>query len=166
MRMSRLRLCLFLLLAAVAGLRAPAAPDLTSWEHVKVAPMRTSIYVGSVRLTTDTFERKGSTLVATYEAKVVPWFFWGETGRITLTLTDADLANMARGETAEFTGEAFNHKNKPRSVTGRVQPATATSGKIKVRIMADGIELIFNSTYEFVETKQADRPTVTPPSGK
>ncbi|MES1195047.1 MAG: hypothetical protein ABUL65_04070, partial [Opitutus sp.] len=67
---------------------------------------------------------------------------------------------------AEFTGEAFNHKNKPRSVTGRVQPATATSGKIKVRIMADGIELIFNSTYEFVEKKLADRPAVTPPSEK
>jgi hypothetical protein len=166
MMMPRLRLYLLLLLGAAGGLRAPAAPDLTNWEHVKVAPMKTSIYVGSVRLTTGTFERQGSTLAATYEAKVVPWFFWGETGRITITLADADLANIARGETAEVTGEAFNHKNKPRKVTGHVQPVSATSGKIKVRIMADGIELIFNSTYEFLAAKPADRPTVTPPSGK
>jgi len=162
----RLRLYLFLLLGAAGGLRAPAAPDLTSWEHVSVAPMKTSIYIGSVRLTTGTFDRKGSTLATTYEAKVVPWFFWGETGRITITLADADLARLARGETAEFTGEAVNHRNKPRHVTGRVQPATATTGKIKVRILADGIELIFNSAYEFVETRQADRPAITPPSGK
>ncbi len=166
MMMPRLRLYLCLLLGAAGGLRAPAAPDLTNWEHVRVAPMKTSIYIGSVRLTTGTFERTDSTLAATYEAKVVPWFFWGETGRISITLTDTDLASMARGETAEFTGEAFNHKNKPRQVTGRVQPATATSGKIKVRIMADGIELIFNSTYEFADPKRADRPAVTPPSGK
>ena len=158
MMRSRLRLYLFLLLGAATGLRAPAAPGLTNWEHVQVAPMKTSIYVGSVRLTTGMFERKDSSLSTTYEAKVVPWFFWGETGRITITLTDADLASMARGETAEFTGEAFNHKNKPRHVTGRVQPATATSGKIKVRIMADGIELVFNSTYEFLPAKPADEP--------
>ena len=166
MVMSRPRLYLFLLLGAAAGLRVPAAPGLTNWEHVQVAPMKTSIYVGSVRLTTGTFERQGSTLATVYEAKVVPWFFWGETGRITITLTDTDLAKMARGETADFTGEAFNHKNKPRHVTGRVEPATANSGKIKVRIMADGIELVFNSTYEFLAAKPADRPAVTPPSGK
>ena len=26
---------------------------------------------------------------STYEAKVRPWFFWGETGKITITLTAA-----------------------------------------------------------------------------
>jgi hypothetical protein len=152
----------------VAPLRA--GTDLTSWERVDIAPMKTSIYVGKVTLTTETFERHGSTLGTTYTAKVFPWFFWGETGKITITLTDADLAKMARGEIAEFTGEAFNHKNKPRQVTGRVQPASSTSGKIKVRIMADGIELIFNSTYQFAEVKMFNRPAtpaeVTPPSGK
>ncbi len=142
MLMSRWKLCLLLLLCAAASLRATA--DLTNWERVDVAPMKTSIYVGSVSLATGTFERQGSTLVTTYTAKVFPWFFWGETGQITITLTDTDLAKMARGENAEFTGEAHNLKGKLRTVTGRVQPASATSGKIKVRIMADGVELVFN----------------------
>ncbi len=146
--MSRLKLCLFLLLAAVVSL--PAQPAvLTGWDSVTVPPMKTSIYVGSVTLTTEPFARTGSTLASTYAAKVWPWFFWGETGKITLTLTDANLASMARSETSEFTGEAANHKHKPRTVTGRIQPADATSGKIKVRIIADGIELIFNGTYRF-----------------
>jgi hypothetical protein len=141
-------LCLTLMLAAVAS-PARAAAILTGWDRIAIAPMKTSIYVGSVSLTTAVLVREGSTLSSTYEAKVRPWFFWGETGKIAITLTDAALASMSRGERAEFTGEAFNHKNKPRAVTGYAQPADATSGKIKVRIMADGIELIFNGNYRF-----------------
>ena len=164
--MSRLRLCLLLMLGAVASLRAANAPILTGWDRISVAPMKTSIYVGSVTLTTGVFERQGSTLATTYVAKVRPWFFWGETGKITITLTDADLANLAKGEKAEFTGAAFNHKKKPRQVTGRAEPVNATSGKFKVRIMADGVELIFNGNYQFAPVKEPAKPVVTPPSGK
>jgi len=132
-----------------ADLPAAPAPTLTGWDRVSVAPMKTSIYVGSVALTTGVFERTGSKLTTTYEAKVFPWFFWGEKGSITITLSDANLASLAKGETAEFTGEATSHKGRPRTVSGRAQPADAVSGKIKVRIGADGYELIFNSTYRF-----------------
>jgi hypothetical protein len=115
--------------------------------RVTVPAMKTGIYVGSVTLTPGVFERDGDTFKATYEAKVRPWFFWGETGTIQIRLPAADFARLAKGETVEFTGEAANHKNKPRKVTGRAQPADATSGKIKVRIGVDDTELIFNGTY-------------------
>lgn len=137
--------CLLVPQRAVAG----DDPVHTQWDHVTVEPMKTSIYVGSVRLTTGVFERHGSTLSTTYEAKVVPWFFWSERGSISITLTDADLAKLATGQTAEFRGDAVNDKNKPRPVTGRARPADGTSGKIKVRVTADGVELIFNGTYKF-----------------
>ena len=149
MLMRRSILCLFLLLGAVAALPAQTAPVLTSWDRITIPPMKTSIYVGSVTLTTEVLVRTGSTLATTYEAKVRPWFFWGETGKITITLTDAALASMSRGERAEFTGEAANHKKKPRTVTGYAEPADASSGKIKVRIKADGEELVFNGSYRF-----------------
>jgi len=149
MPMSRSILCLTLMLTAVAPLRAQPVAIATGWDRIAIAPMKTSIYVGSVTLTPGVLVRSGSTLSSTYEAKVRPWFFWGETGQLTITLTDAAQASMARGERAEFTGGATNHKNKPRTVTGYAQPADASSGKIKVRIMADGIELIFNGTYRF-----------------
>lgn len=137
------------MLGAVGALPAQPAAILTGWDRVSIAPMKTSIYVGSVSLTTAVFVRDGSTLASTYDAKVWPWFFWGENGKITITLTDASLARLARGERAEFTGDATNHKNKPRSVTGYAQPADASSGKIKVRIGVDDTELIFNGTYRF-----------------
>ena len=146
--MPRSLLCLCLLLGTVSALTAQAVPVPTAWDRITIAPMKTSIYVGSVTLTTDAFGRSGSTLSSSYEAKVRPWFFWGETGKINLTLSDEALASLARGERAEFTGDATNHKKKPRKVTGHADPADATSGKIKVRIMADGVALIFNGTYK------------------
>ncbi len=113
-----------------------------------VGAMKTSIYVGNVTLTTSEFLRDGDAFSATYEAKVWPWFFWSESGKITITLKEADNAALRRTETREFTGEAFNQKHKPRKITGRAQPADANSGKIKVRINVDDVELIFNGTYK------------------
>ncbi|MBI2516760.1 MAG: hypothetical protein HYV95_07565 [Opitutae bacterium] len=136
-------LLLSLLLAAAPALRAADFP----WNRVAVEPMKTSIYVGSVTLTAGPFVRDGENFSTTYEAKVRPWFFWGESGTITIKVPAAELQKLAQGQRAEFTGEGFNQKHKRRTVTGYAQPADATTGKIKVRITVDGIELIFNGTY-------------------
>lgn len=164
MVMFRPRLWLLLALGSVAPLRADI--ELLTPPRVTVAPMKTSIYVGSVTLTTTDFQPQDENFKATYEAKVRPWFFWGETGQITIKLPVTDLTRLALGQPIEFTGEAANHKNKPRTVTGRAQPAGPTSGKIKVRIMADGIELIFNGTYQLLAGQPAAEVPPTPPSGK
>ncbi len=140
----------FRLLLVGSALNAAAAPG----DRVSIPPMKTSIYVGSVTLTTSEFARDRAVFAATYVAKVWPWFFWNETGRITITLPPADLLRLLAGETVEFNGEAFNHKNKPRHVTGRAQPAGAASatGKIKVRIGVDDTVLIFNGAYRIGDT--------------
>ena len=142
----RVALAFLALSLAAIGAEPPA--------RVTVPAMKTGIYVGSVTLTPGVFERDGDNFKATYEAKLRPWFFWGETGRITIRLPASDFARLAKGETVEFTGEAANHKNKPRKVTGRAQPTDATTGKIKVRIGVDDTELIFNGSYR-LEPKTA-----------
>jgi hypothetical protein len=147
--MPRPILCLLLLLGAVSALRADTSQLVGEWDSVTVPAVKTSIYVGSVTLTTGVFQREGDQFHTTYEARVWPWFFWSESGRITITLPPAELERLARGERVEFTGEAFNHKNKPRHVTGYAERADAATGKIKVRIGVDDTELIFNSTYRF-----------------
>ncbi len=151
MRFAALFLCFLAWTASVLRAETNAAPIQTQWNHITVEPMKTSIYVGSVRLNTGVFERNGAKFSTTYEAKVVPWFFWSESGNITLFLNEAEWAKIARGERTDFNGEAMNVKNKTRHVTGWAQPADRTSGKIKVRVMADGIELIFNGTYRLTE---------------
>lgn len=141
------KLCLGLMLVAVGGLRAQPAAATIEWDTVAIAAMKTSIYVGSVTLTTSEFKREGEAYTATYDARVWPWAFWNETGRITIRLPVADIERLKRGERIEFTGEAANHKNKPRHVTGRADRTGEGTGKIKVRIGVDDTELIFNGTY-------------------
>ncbi len=115
--------------------------------QVEVPAMKTSIYVGSVTLRTTAFARTGDAWAATYNARVFPWAFWSEHGEITIRVSESDLARLIAGETVEFTGDARNHRGKPRAVTGRARPADAHTGAIKVRIHVDGTQLVFNGTY-------------------
>lgn len=109
--------------------------------------MKTSIYIGSVTLAMVPFARDGNLLSSTYTARVFPWIFWNETGRIEIKVSDANLAKLQSGERCQFTGDAVNQKNKPRRVTGYVEPAGSDHGKIKVRIIVDDVELVFNGDY-------------------
>jgi len=84
--MSRPILCLLVMLSGVVSLTANTLQNIGGYDSVTVAPMKTSIYVGSLALTTGVFRREGDQFFSTYDAKVRPWFFWGETGRITITL--------------------------------------------------------------------------------
>jgi hypothetical protein len=148
-------LSLFTLICAAVFAAAP--PVTPGWNRVQVGPMKTSIYIGSVTLTTRPFVRTGDTFSSTYTAKVFPWAFWNESGDILIRLTPADLAKLARGERCEFTGEAHNQKHKPRHVSGHADPGGPDRGRIKVRIGADDVELIFNGTYQLaVFTRQAE----------
>ncbi len=147
----RMRFFGHLLLVALLLLPSLGAAPLArpEWNRVAVEPMKTSIYVGSVRLITAEFRKDGDGFSATYAAKVFPWAFWNETGRIHIAIAGDDLARLQRGERCEFTGEAFNHKEKPRRVTGYADPESAdgSTGKIKVRIAFDDMKLTFNGRY-------------------
>lgn len=126
-----------------------AAEPAPALDRVEVPAMKTSVYVGTVTLKTGAFVRTGEVFESTYEAKVFPWFFWSEHGRIAMRVPDAELARLARGERIEFTGDARNHRDKPRRVTGHAEPADVTSGRIKVRIHLDDLTLVFEGTYRF-----------------
>ncbi len=140
---------LSVLLLALATLLPVTHASTRHWTQVEVEPMKTSIYVGSVRLNVEAFQRSGDTFTSSYEAKVFPWVFWGESGQITLRVPATDLDRLARGEVIDFTGDAISQKGKSRQITGRAYPAGADTGKIKVRIHVDDVELIFNGNYRF-----------------
>ena len=124
-----------------------AAPDYST---VVVEPTKTSIYVGNVSLTMTPFHRSADVYAADYKAKVFPYFFSNEHGQIWITLSDDDLARLARGEVVQFKGRAENSDKEERRIEGRAVPADASHGKIKVRVfVTQKIELIFNTTYHF-----------------
>jgi hypothetical protein len=144
------RLAAALLALVVASRLGGAAPD-AAWRRVVIEPTWTSIYVGTVSLRLPEFTRNAiGEYESTYAARVLPWFFQNETGRLVIRASDEDLRHLSRGEAIEFTGRAVNHAGEERTVTGKATPADATSGRIKVRVrVSASIELIFNTTYRF-----------------
>ncbi|MCE2861612.1 MAG: hypothetical protein RIR76_785 [Verrucomicrobiota bacterium] len=147
--MLRRALAAFFLLAAALPL-AGTTPD-ASWRRVVIEPTWTSIYVGTVSLRMPEFNRNSAgEFESSYSARVLPWFFQNESGRLAIAVTDDALRRLAGGESIDFTGHAANHTGQPRGITGRATPVDITSGRIKVRVrVSASVELIFNTTYRF-----------------
>jgi hypothetical protein len=147
----------------VAAASSPAGePDARRYDRVEIAPTKTSIYVGTVAMTMPPFTRAaGGAYASTYAAKVFPWFFQSESGRLSVEFPDEALRQLERGERATFTGLAVATNGDERRIEGHATPDApgAPGGKIKVRVfVSKKIELIFNTTYRF--------PDATPPQPK
>ena len=126
------------------------APLNQRYRRVEVTPTRTSIYIGTVSLALPPLERRNNEYTTTYEAKVFPFFFYNETGRLWIEFPDDQLRQLERGERVSFQGRAQRADGNEHRVEGTVTPADATSGKVKVRVFATmSVELIFNTTYRF-----------------
>jgi hypothetical protein len=120
------------------------------WQHVDVAPTKTSIYVGVVSMTMPTFTRGAGTYTATYSAKVFPYFFYNETGTLTVDFSDAQLGDLAAGKPIDITGTAVRTDGATRKVTAKATPSDSRSGKLDVHVhYSKRIELIFHTTYRF-----------------
>jgi len=137
----------FLLLAASPA-AIPAAD--ARFERVTVEPVTTSIFIGHVTLTAPVFVRGRDGYTANYRAAVFPFFFWSESGRLTIEAGDDDLQRLQRGETVAFRGHAENANGESRRIEGRAVPEDVVHGKLKIRIFVSRrIQLIFNTTYRF-----------------
>jgi hypothetical protein len=150
---SRFALALAVLLPAArsAAAEAPPSSPAARYAQVTVAPAKTSIYIGSVSLTVPPLTRSDGAYAAEYRAKVFPFFFFSEHGRLSIDFPDEDLHRLLRGETVQFKGRALNSSGEKRRIEGRAVPDApgVDHGKIKIRVWAGKIELIFNSAYQF-----------------
>jgi hypothetical protein len=147
----RVRMTLAVALA-VAGAMITGAGEapLADYARVEVAPTKTSIYLGVVSMTMPAFARDHGTYESTYVAKVFPFFFYNETGRLRVDISDDALRKLERGEAIEFKGRAVRTDGAERRVEGKATPIDGKSGKLKVRVFySKRIELIFNTTYRF-----------------
>ncbi len=135
---------------ALAAFARGAERPLTDYARVEVEPSKTSIYIGTVSLTTPAFVRQGGSYETSYRAKVFPYFFYNESGQLSIDVSDEQLRALERGETIEFKGRGVREDGAERRVEGKATPADAKSGKLKVRVfVSKRIELIFNTTYRF-----------------
>lgn len=137
-------------LLAVRAATLAEAPPPARYDRVEIAPTKTSIYIGSVTMTMPPFTRAGGVYSSTYTAKVFPYFFYNEKGRLEIEVSDDELRRVARGETVDFVGRGVSDGGEVRRVEGRATPVDAASGKLKVRVFVTRrIQLVFNTTYRF-----------------
>jgi hypothetical protein len=143
-RLALFALCGFALIAAGAEM------PISRYDQVAVAPAKTSIYVGTVALTMPTLGRQNGVYEASYSARVFPFFFYNEQGRLAIEISDDLLRRLERGEPVEFKGRGVRDDGAERRVEGKATPSDAVSGKLKVRVFySKRVELIFNTTYRF-----------------
>ncbi|HWA84818.1 MAG TPA: hypothetical protein VG710_01235 [Opitutus sp.] len=140
-------LCLSLAFAASA---AAADADLGRYDRVEIASTKTSIYLGTVTMTMPPFVRRGGAYESIYTARVFPFFFLNEKGKIAISVSDDALRRLARGEPIDFEGQGTAPNGDFRRLTGHAIPSDANSGKLTVRVfVSKRIQLIFHTTYRF-----------------
>jgi hypothetical protein len=149
-----------LALACAATLRG--ADDLSRFSQVLIRPASAPFYIASVTMSFQPFIRHRATFSSTYAARVFPYFFLGEKGRIWINIPDEALALVGRGEPVDFTGRAVNDSGDERKVEGRATPTGPWAGRIKVRVfVSKRIILTYNTTYE-LQGPRGEPPAVTP----
>jgi hypothetical protein len=125
-----------------------ASPSLAAYATVDVAPVDTWAYFADITLTVGEFLRHGDTYTATYRADVFPFFFYNEHGKLKIKVADKALRELAAGKPIDFKGYALSDKGRERPVDGRVTPADAATGDIRVRLIySSQIVFTFNTTY-------------------
>lgn len=151
----------FLAVLAAAPLRA-ADPSLSRYAVVDIKPSVASLYIATVTMTMPPFVRKGAVYSSTYVAKVFPYFFYSEKGRIWIVVTDDDLRRVTRGEPVDFRGHASSDSGDERRVEGHAVPNGPITGKIRVRVfISRRFSLNYDTVYE-LKGPQAPGIAVTP----
>jgi hypothetical protein len=122
---------------------------MARYNVVDIKPSVASLYIASVTMTMPPFTRKNTVYSSTYYAKVFPYFFYSERGRIWIIVPDADLRRAAQGQPVDFTGHALSESGEERKVEGHAVPTGPLGGMIRVRVfISRRIYLNYNTTYE------------------
>jgi len=139
----------FLVLAAALVLLPARGDDLQDrYGSVDIRPGKSSIFIGTVTLTMPPFVRKNGVFTSTYSATVFPYFFFDETGTITIDVPDEMLRRVARGERIGFAGLGTSDEGDNRRVEGSAEPIDSTTGRITVRVyVSKRLSLAFNTSY-------------------
>jgi hypothetical protein len=122
---------------------------MARYNVVDIRPSVASLYIASVTMTMPPFVRTKTVYASTYYAKVFPYFFYSERGRIWIIVPDADLRRASLGQPVDFVGHALSDSGEVRKVEGHAIPTGPSGGKIRVRVFVTRrISLNYDTTYE------------------
>ncbi len=148
------------LASAAAALGADDVPP--RFDTVDIGPGTASLYIATVTMAFQPFVRHRTVFSSTYSARVFPYFFYSEKGRIWIVVSHENLGRVVRGQPADITGHALSDSGSDRRVEGRVVPTGPDTGTIKVRVfISRRIALTYNTTY-VLTGPPGPAPSLTP----
>jgi hypothetical protein len=151
-----------LLLFATATSMPAAGDPMSRYGVVAIAPGSTSLFIATVSMSFQPFVRHNVVFSSTYYARVFPYFFFSERGRIWIVIPEEALHRVDRGEPVDFVGHAASDSGEERKVTGHATPTGPSTGRIRVRVFVSRrISLSFDTTYEL--KGPADAPAALTP---
>jgi hypothetical protein len=148
------RFAAFAALALALALPARAAEPLPPlFNTVEIRPTTSSLYIATVTMTMPPFVRRAAIFSSTYSARVFPYFFWSESGRIWIVVPEGKLLRVARGEAVDFSGHGVNSSGDERRIEGHATPTGPAGGVIRVRVfLSKRLYLTFDTTYALTGT--------------
>jgi hypothetical protein len=135
-------------LALLAALPLRADDSMARFNVVDIKPAVVSVFIATVTMTMPPFVRKNTVYSSTYTAKVFPYFFYNEKGRIWIVVPEDLLQRAAKGQPVDFVGHALSDAGEERRVEGHAVPTGPWGGKIRVRVfVTKRISLNYDTTY-------------------
>jgi hypothetical protein len=142
-----------------------ADDTLARFNLVDIKPATSSLFIATVTMTMPPFARRDTVFSSTYSARVFPYFFWSESGRIWIVVPADKLRRASLGEPVDFTGHGTSASGDERRIEGHATPTGPSGGNIRVRVfVSKRIFLTFDTTYELKGT--AGAPAVTSRQGR
>src|ERR1017187_9372840 len=102
-----------LALSAAAPVRS-ADDDLARFNLIDIKPTTSSLFIATVTMTMPPFARRDTVFSSTYSARVFPYFFWSESGRIWIVVPAEKIRRAALGEPVDFTGHGISRSEERR----------------------------------------------------
>ena len=156
------RITLLALLALLDPSLRAADPLPARFNRVEIRPTTSSLYIASVTMTMPPFVRNKAVFASTYSARVFPYFFWSESGKIWIDVPEDKLRRVERGEAVDFTGRGVNESGEKRRIEGHATPTGPSEGKLRVRVfISRRIYLTFDTTYLLTGTAGPPGPVTS-----
>src|SRR4030095_12506984 len=111
-----------------------------------------SVAGGKCKLTIGPLHPAGDIYAGDYATKVSPYFFKNGDGKLAIVITRESIDKASRGLAVEITGTATENgkDRKTRRIDAKATPLDGRHGSLRLRFLADGREMVFDTRYKFV----------------
>jgi hypothetical protein len=131
---------------------APGTTLVSTNDVLMIGQCCTGVAGGNCTLMIGPLRAAGDIYAGEYATKVSPYFFKNEDGKLAIVITRDAIDRASRGLPVDITGTATENgkSRKTRRIDAVATPLDGRQGTLRLRFVADGREMVFDTHYKFV----------------